>query len=146
MFPQKFCGIQVRNFQIKILFFLRASYVHVFDSLYLNTRYNIRVSEGYFGAKYKQFPKGITYANISAFFRLMPGLVFVTNFVSKENFFHPVLKFAKFLSKTDSVIRENCFLQIVKCLQLCLIFMKMSEITKKHLKTYLKETQTFKAY
>ena len=129
MFPQKFCGMQVRNFQIKILFFLRASYVHVFDSLYLNKRYNIRVSEGYFGAKYKHFLKGITSANISAFFRLMPGLGFFTNFVSKEKIFSSRPKIAKFLSKTDSFIRENCFLQIVKCLQLCLIFMNMFEIT-----------------
>ena len=59
MFLQKFCRFFVRNFQNKIPCLLRASYVHVFDSLRLNKWCNIRVSEGYFIAKYKKNFPGI---------------------------------------------------------------------------------------
>ena len=72
---QKFCRLHVRNFQSKIACLLCASYVHVFDSLCLNRWCSIRLSEGYFIAKYKKFPGWITYfarfASISAFFTSM---------------------------------------------------------------------------
>ena len=74
-FPWKFLRLHARNFQIKIPFLLHDSYVHVFDSLRLNKWCNVRISEVFFGAKYKQFPRGITYcvsfANVSSFFIFM---------------------------------------------------------------------------
>ena len=74
-FPQKFCVLHVRHFQNKITYLLRPSYVHVCDYIRFNKWCNIRVSKGYFVAKYKKFPRGIAYcvlfANISAFFTSM---------------------------------------------------------------------------
>ena len=64
-----------RNFQNNILFLLLASYVHVVDSLRLNKWCNIRVSKGYFVAKYKKIVESTAYcfrfANVFAFFTFM---------------------------------------------------------------------------
>ena len=64
-------GSLVRNFRNKIPCPLRASYVHVFDScfLHVNELCNVRLSESYFIAKWKTFPRCIAYcvrfANVS---------------------------------------------------------------------------------
>ena len=56
----------------KILCLLRSSYMHFFDSLRLSKWWNIRLSEGYFVAKYKKYPRGTTFcvcfAIVSALF------------------------------------------------------------------------------
>ena len=86
-FPRKFRGLHVRKFQNKIPCLLHASYMNGFDSLRLNKWCNIRLSEGYFVAKYKKIVRGIAYyvgfANIFAFFTSIHTHVCYTSLQNK---------------------------------------------------------------
>ena len=57
-FPWKFCGLYLRNFQNKIPCLLHASYEHIFDSLRLEKRWNIR---GYPLSTFAKFSEKLTF-------------------------------------------------------------------------------------
>ena len=73
VFPRKFRELHEINFQNKIVYLLRASYVHVFYSLRLSKWWNIGVSQGYFVAKYKK--KSMGHRRLCSRFRLLYTLM-----------------------------------------------------------------------